>query len=911
MFLDCNLVSRKRIRRKSISLFLIILSHLLVMLKTIFVTVLVSVSSSGLLGQTILPYKNKDLTVETRVTDLLNRMTREEKFWQLFMIPGDLDNAGSGQFKNGLFGFQVSAGNRGDAGGQMLSYNTNESAIALAKKINAIQKFFVEKTRLGIPIIPFDEALHGLVREGATVFPQSIALAATWNTTLMNTVANAIAEETRQRGIRQILSPVVNIATDVRWGRTEETYGEDPFLASVMGVAFVKAFENKNIITTPKHFIANVGDGGRDSYPVHSNERSLEEIYFPPFKACIEKGGSRSIMTAYNSVDGIASSSNCWLLKEKLKKQWGFNGFVISDANAVGGEVVLHHTAKDYPESGQHAISNGLDVIFQTEYKHHQLFMSPFLNGNIDTNRINDAVTRVLRAKFELGLFEDPYVPEQKKTSTPHKQIAKQAALESFVLLKNKNNLLPFSKNIHSIAIIGTDATEARLGGYSGPGNKKVSILEAIKHKAGSKISVSYSPGCGRNNPDYVIIPSSQLKSDTGEGLQAAYFNNVTLSGEPVIKRTDKTIDFRWTLYGPGTGLDADFYSVRWTGKLSATVSGRYKIGLEGNDGFRLFINSKLIVDNWLKQSYRAVLAEYVLEKGKRYDIKIEFYEPKGNATIKLVWNIGVDNSWKKKIDEAVAAAKRSDVVVIAAGIDEGEFQDRAVLSLPGHQEEMINALAATGKPVAVLLVGGSAVTMNNWINNVRAVAAIWYPGEEGGHAIADILFGDHNPGGRLPITFPLHEGQLPLVYNHKPTGRGDDYNNLSGLPLFPFGYGLSYTNFEYSGIKLSSKTIGTGDKVIVSYTIKNTGSREGDEVVQLYIRDMLSSVSRPLMELKGFHRIHLKPGETNIGTFIITPEMLSMLNEKLERVVEPGEFKIMIGASSTDIRLRETLQVK
>ena len=875
----------------------------------IYLTLLSVITCVTVAAQTVLPYRNKNLAVETRVRDLLNRMTPEEKFWQLFMIPGDLDNVDTAQYKNGLFGFQVSAGSRGDAGGQMLKYNTNESAAALAKKINAIQKYFVEKTRLGIPIIPFDEALHGLVRDGATVFPQSIALAATWDTTLMNDVANAIAEETRQRGIRQILSPVVNIAADVRWGRTEETYGEDPFLASTMGVAFVKAFENKNIITTPKHFVANVGDGGRDSYPIHANERLLEEIYFPPFRACIEKGGSRSVMTAYNSLDGIASSANNWLLQEKLKKQWGFKGFVISDANAVGGELVLHNTARDYAESGQHAINNGLDVIFQTDYGHHRLFIPAFLDGSIDSNRLNDAVARVLKAKFELGLFEIPYVPEQETKGNSHKQIAKQAALESFVLLKNTNNILPFSKDIQSIAVIGVDAKEARLGGYSGPGNNKVSILQGIKEKAGNKINVSYSPGCGRNEQDNVIIPTSQLNN--GEGLQATYFNNITLSGDPVIQRVDKMIDFRWTLYGPGAGLDADFYSVRWSGKLIAPSSGKYKIGLEGNDGFRLFINNKLVIDNWQKRSYRKILTDHVFEKGKSYDIKVEFYEPKGNATIKLLWNISADNNWKKKIDEAVAIAKRSDVVVIAAGIDEGEFQDRALLSLPGHQEEMINAIAATGRPVVVLLVGGSAVTMSKWINNVFAVASVWYPGEEGGYAIVDILFGNHNPAGRLPITFPLHEGQLPLVYNHKPTGRGDDYNNLSGLPLFPFGYGLSYTSFEYSEIKLSSKTITTKDPVHVSYKIKNTGGRAGDEVVQLYIRDMLSSVSRPVMELKGFHRVHLKAGETRTGTFTITPEMLTMLNEKFESVVEPGEFKIMIGASSTDIRLREILQVK
>jgi beta-glucosidase len=866
------------------------------------------------LSQTMPLYKDKSQPLEKRVQDLLNRMTPEEKFWQLFMIPGDLDKADSTQYKKGIFGFQVSAVTKGDAGGQMLNYGTNENSIALAKKINAIQKYFIERTRLGIPIIPFDEALHGLVREGATVFPQAIGLSATWNTALMNKVANTIGDEAKQRGIRQVLSPVINIASDVRWGRTEETYGEDPFLTSAMGVSFVSAFEKKGIITTPKHFIANVGDGGRDSYPIHINERLLEEIYFAPFKACFEKGGSRSVMTSYNSLDGVACSANSWLLQEKLKKQWGFNGFVISDANAVGGEVVLHNTAKDYAASGQHAINNGLDVIFQTEFKHHKLFMSPFFDGSIDSNRLNNAVARVLKAKFELGLFDNPYVPEVKEnqqTQQEHKAIAKQAALESIVLLKNEKKVLPFNKKIPSVAVIGVDATEARLGGYSGPGNNKVSILQGLKEKAGSSVKVMYAPGCGRTTDEYAVIPSKYLNSNGEKGLQGEYFNNINLSGEASIRRTDKSINFHWTLYAPDPVLNVDFYSVRWTGKVTAPKTGNYKIGLEGNDGYRLYINKKLIVDNWIKQTYSTKLANYSFEKNKSYDIRVEFFEPNGNATIKLVWNVDIPNDWKKKIQEAVAVAKQSDVAVIAVGITEGEFQDRAMLSLPGHQEELITAVAATGKPVVVLLVGGSAVTMNNWIDKVPAIVEVWYPGEEGGHAIADVFFGDYNPAGRLPITFPAHEAQLPLVYNHKPTGRGDDYNNLLGLSLFPFGYGLSYTSFEYSDIKFGKNNISKTDSTTVSFTIKNTGARDGDEVVQLYIRDLLSSIARPVMELKGFQRVHLKAGESKEVLFSITPELLSMLNLKLEEVVEPGDFRIMIGASSRDIRLKETLTVK
>ena len=860
-------------------------------------------------------YKNASLPIDVRVKDLLSRMTPEEKFWQLFMIPGDLDNADSLQYKNGIFGFQVSASSKNDAGGQMLNYSTTENALVLTKKINAIQKYFVEHTRLGIPIIAFDEALHGLVREGATTFPQSIALAATWDTLLMHEVATAIATETKMRGIRQVLSPVINIASDVRWGRTEETFGEDPFLTSAMAVSFVSAFEKMGIITTPKHFIANVGDGGRDSYPIHFNERQLDEIYFPPFEDCITRGGSRSIMTAYNTLDGISSSSNAWLLQKKLKGDWQFKGFVISDANAVGGDIVLHHTARNYAEAGMNAINNGLDVIFQTDYRHHQLFIPAFLDGRIDSNRINDAVSRVLRAKFELGLFEQPYVPEQnvhQPSIASLKDLARRTSRESIVLLKNDKNVLPISKTVRTIALIGAEAKAARLGGYSGPGNNKVSILQGISERAGKNMKVLYAEGANVFSNDWMVIPSTYLRTaNKEEGLDATFFNNINLNGMPTVSRVDKQINFLWTLSSPDRKIAKDFYSARWTGTVHAPKTGTFKIGLDGNDGFRLYLNNKLVIDKWSKQTYSTVLIDYYLEKDKDYDIKIEFFEPVGNAHLKLIWSVDVPDNWKKKIDSAVLIAKRSDIAFVVVGIHEGEFQDRAMLSLPGHQEELIHAIANTGKPVIVILVGGSAITMNNWLQKVNGVIDVWYPGEEGGHAIADVLFGYYNPAGRLPITFPIHEAQLPLVYNHKPTGRGDDYYNLSGLPLFPFGYGLSYTNFEYSNLRLSNDSISSKQSATVSCTIRNAGSVAGDEVVQLYIHDVLASVSRPVMELKGFERIHLNSGETKEIRFAITPEALSMLNKNLEKVVEPGDFRIMIGASSRDIRLKTNLKVQ
>jgi beta-glucosidase len=888
-------------------------------MKSYFFIVIAGVFIAKASAQSVLPYKDSTLSIEVRVNDLLQRMTPEEKFWQLFMIPGDLDHAKPGQYNHGIFGLQVSAvGNDANAAQQMLHYGTKENAASLAKKINAIQKYFVDSSRLGIPIIAFDEALHGLVRADATSFPQAIALAATWDTSLMAKVATTIATQTKMRGIRQVLSPVINIASDVRWGRTEETYGEDPFLTSAMGVAFMSAFEKMNIITTPKHFIANVGEGGRDSYPIHFNERWLDEIYFPPFVAAFKKAGARSVMTAYNSLDGTPCSSNKWLLTDILKKKWGFEGFVISDASAVGGAEVLHHTAKNYPESGKQAINAGLDVIFQTDYNHYKLFIPPFLDGSIDSAIINDAVKRVLRAKFELRLFEKPYVPETNLENAhqqaAYKSLARKAAVESIVLLKNEKGVLPLKGNVKSIAVIGPDAVEGRLGGYSGPGNGKINILDGIKKRAGANIQVMYAAGCGRSTEEWVPVPGQYLSNNDNEvyknGLKAEYFNNIDLNGKPVLTRIDDSIDFSWTLYSPGRPVNHDFYSAKWTGFLKAPESGTFKIGLDGDDGYRLYLNDQLIIDNWQKQTYSTKLADFYFQKDKVYKIRVEFFEPAGNGHIKLIWNIGVPNDWKKEIKEAVAVASKASVAVIVTGIKEGEFQDRAILSLPGHQEELIRQIAAGGKPVIVILTGGSAITMSNWFSKVDGVLNVWYPGEEGGNAVAEILFGDENPAGRLPITYPISEGQLPLFYNHEPTGRGDDYNDLSGLPLFPFGFGLSYTKFDYSNLHFDKNDIGKNDSTTIRFTLKNTGSMQGDEVVELYIRDLLSSVVRPVMELKGFQRVHLLPDEEKEITFSITPDLLGMLNADMKTVIEPGDFRIMIGASSRDIRLKQTLTV-
>ncbi|KQR66896.1 glycoside hydrolase family 3 N-terminal domain-containing protein [Pedobacter sp. Leaf176] len=859
-------------------------------------------------------YKNSKISVDDRIKDLLSRMTPEEKFWQLFMVPGDVNGINNGQYKNGVFGLQISAqsGGAGEAQ-QMLSYNTTENAFTLAKKVNQLQRYFVKETRLGIPMLVFDEALHGLVRQGATAFPQSIGLAASFDTLMMAEIGKSIAKEAKIRGIRDVLAPVINIADDVRWGRTEETYGEDSYLTTVMGHAFMNAIERENVVVTPKHFIANVGDGGRDSYPIEKNERFLEEIHFPAFKDAVERAKIRSVMTSYNSVDGTPATSNYWLLTDVLKKKWGFKGFVISDAGAVGGANVLHNTANNYKESTVQALNGGLDVIFQVEYEHYKLFIPPFLDGSIPQERIDDAVSRVLRAKFELGLFENPYVSEADAkaslTDFSNKKLVKKAALESFVLLKNNKQILPL-KRPSNILVLGEDATEARLGGYSGTGKGNISILDGIKTSAKNSI-VNYTQGSFRNTKNYVVIDSSFLSSNNKKGLSGAYFNSIDLSGKPVLNRIDKQLDFMWTLYSPNEKLTTDNYSVRWEGDVKIPKSGTYKIGLEGNDGYRLFINDKLLVDQWDKSSYHARLVDFDFEANKSYPIKIEFREPKGNAHIKLIWNYAVEDKTVLEIEKAKELAKKADVIVIAAGIKEGEFLDRAMLNLPGNQEYLIKEMAKTGKPVVVLLVGGSAINMQNWIEDVPAILNVWYPGEAGGTAVAETLFGDSNPSGKLPITYPVNEAQLPLVYNHKPTGRGDDYNNLSGEALFPFGYGLSYTSYRYSDLRLEKNKIKVGEKLVLRFKLKNDGKYDGTEAVQLYVRDILASVSQPVLALKNFKRIYLKAGEEKEVLFELTPEAFMMLNKDLVWVIEPGDFRIMIGSSSKDLQLKANLTIE
>jgi beta-glucosidase len=689
----------------------------------------------------------------------------------------------------------------------------------------------------------------------------------------------------------------------------EETYGEDPTLSSAMARAFVTSFERAGVVATAKHFVANVGEGGHDSYPIDWDRRRLEETFFPPFRTAVQDAHARSVMTAYNSVGGVPATQNPWLLTDLLKRDWGFPGFVISDAAATGGAVVLHHTEPNTPQAAADAWKAGLDVVFQSTYPQHRPYLDAVRRGLISPTVLDSAVARVLRVKFDLGLFDHPYADPDAAAAAngaaAHTDLAREAARAAIVLLQNDRRRLPLSGTLTRVAVIGGDAVEARLGGYSGPGVERVSILDGIREHIGNRAVVRYAPGPGRFAITHTLVPDEALS-----GLRGEYFANPRLAGAPRLARADSTVDFHWTFNAPGPGIAQDWFSVRWTGRLTVGAQGARRIGIEGNDGYRLYLDDSLVMDNWGKRSFGARLVPASLAPRSTHVIRLEYFETAANARVKLVWDAGIETDWRAQVDSAVAVARQSDVAIVVVGIEEGEFRDRAFLGLPGHQEALIRAVAATGTPVVVVLVGGSAVTMP-WLDQVDAVLDAWYPGDEGGRAVADVLFGAADPGGRLPITFPMAEGQLPLVYNHLPTGRGDDYLDLTGAPLFPFGYGLSYTTFEYTGLVIEPAEIGPAGVATVRCRVKNTGERAGDEVVQLYVRDVLASVARPVLALQGFARVHLDPGEEREVSFRLGPEQLRLFGQGGRWVVEPGGFLVLVGRSSVDIRLRGSLTVR
>ena len=638
-----------------------------------------------------------------------------------------------------------------------------------------------------------------------------------------------------------------------------------------------------------------MGDGGRDSYPIHLDDKALNEIHYPPFLACFN-AGARGVMASYNSLNGVPCSMNANLLQHTLKENWKFNGIVISDAGAVGGANVLHNTSPDYPTSGKQAIENGMDVIFQTSIHHDKLFSSPFLKNEVRQSALDSAVARVLRVKFELGLFENPYAEITQVDLKEQAELALKAAEESMVLLKNENNVLPLSSKYKRILVVGEDATDCRLGGYSGSGYSLVSVFDGMKAHYEGDVGIEYARGSSRSIEEEEILPEGNLSE-----IQARYFSELNFQGVEVLKKWKGVLDFYYTFYSPDEQIQKEKFSAKFETVFTPSDNKWEAIGLKGNDGFRMYVNNELVIDQWEKVSFHSVLHSMKLEKGKSYNLRIEFRETFGNAQLALVGKR--KNAEAEEIQRAVSMSKKADAIVVVAGIEEGEFQDRSKLTLSGNQEELILQLAKTGKPIVVVLVGGSAIVMERWLNEVDGVVMLWYAGEQQGAALANVLSGKVNPSGKLPITFPMNEGQLPLSYWHEPTGRGDDYIDGTGRPRFPFGYGLSYTTFSLSDLNANEIGEGKNTSMEVSLKIKNTGKVAGSQVVQMYVQRPNSQRVEAVQKLKGFQKVFLQPNEEKEIIFHVGQQELQEYMVNGEWQFNSGKYRIMFGSSSREIQ--------
>ena len=765
--------------------------------------------------------------------------------------------------------------------------------------------------RWGIPALIMCEMLHGYLGKGATAFPMNIGLGATWDIELMKKIGKVIGTEGRAHGVHYGLGPVLGIAREPRWGRVAETFGEDTYLAGEIGTAMILGIQgdtlssNSSMIAEPKHFaVHSVPQAGGNSSPILVGERTAREDFLPVFEKAFKKGGALGTMVAYTELDGIPCAANKWLLTDVLRKEWGFKGIAISDLGAIKYVQTTHYVADSPKETIRQAITAGMDMQFYDfSYEFWQNSIIELVKEHkIPMSDIDRAAGGVLRLKFILGLFEDPYTQQslidERFHSKEHQNIVLEAGRKSIVLLKNQNNILPLKKNIKTIAVIGPNGDASRLGGYSVRGKKGMTVLQGIKQVVEPGVKVLYEEGV----PLIVkgqVIPSKYLFTldEKENGLKGEYFNNTKLEGRPVLTRIDKQLEFDWP-WSPGDNVNDDQFSIRWTGFLKPGESFEGWIGLSSDDGIRMWIDDQLIIDHW-QAGTNITTTSMRFKAGKKYKIRIEMWEGGWGARAHLRWNLK-----KVNFQPAVDLAKRSDIAIVVLGESRElveENRDVATLDLHGRQEDLIKAIQKTGTPVVCVLLNGRPLSIN-WIDeNIPGVVEAWFPGEAGGKAVADVLFGNYNPAGRLPITVPRSVGQLPIYYNQKPSAI-HRYVSEKNTPLYPFGFGLSYTKFSYSNLRVDKKTIKPDDKIQVSVDVKNIGKREGEEVVQLYINDVYSSVTTPRKTLKGFKRVMISKGETKTISFELTPEELAIWNREMKRVVEPGSFEVMVGGNSVEL---------
>jgi beta-glucosidase len=828
--------------------------------------------------------------------------------------------------------------------------------MTLAEKVAQMIDAAPAIPRLGVPAYGWwNEALHGVARAGlATSFPQAIGLAATWDDSLIFAMATVIGIEARakhhdfaRRGERSryqgltFWSPNINLFRDPRWGRGQETYGEDPFLTARLAVPFIRGLQGDHprwlrTIATVKHYAVHSGpEPERHSFDAVVSERDLRESYLPHFAASIREGGAYSLMCAYNRVYGAPACGSNLLLDSILRGAWRFPGYVVSDCGAIDDMYLRHRVVGTAAAAAALGVRSGTDLDCGRVYPN---LVAAVRQGLISEAQIDTSVTRLFLARFRLGLFDPPdsvpyaQTPLSALDQPAHRALALRAARQSIVLLRNQGDLLPLPRDLGTIAVIGPNADDWRtlLGNYLGIPADPVTPLRGIREAVAPRTRVLYARGADLADgfPALDQVPSTALVTARGRpGLDVAYFAGRASTGEPVTRAVDSAIAIHWH-HGAPAGLAGDSFAVRWTATLRPPVTGTYRLGLMGTMRFRLYLGDSLVLrseyqwrDDEFPDPRLRQTAPLTLAAGRSYRLRVEAEESYGDADLQLVWARPIDGLEA----EAVRAARQADVVVLFLGLTprlEGEEMeveiagfrggDRTSLDLPDAQQRLLERIVALGKPTVLVLLSGSAVAITWAEQHVPAIILAWYPGQAGGTAIADVLFGDYNPAGRLPVTFYRSAADLPPFADYAMAGR--TYRFFTGAPLYPFGYGLSFTSFRYANLRTSADTAGAAgaaDTITVSFDLTNVGTRAGEEVAQLYVRYPRSAMPRPQRDLRGFRRVRLEPGETRTVTLRLPIDYFSYWDVDADRwTVEPGPVQLQVGSSSADIRLERTIVV-
>lgn len=821
--------------------------------------------------------------------------------------------------------------------------------MTLSEKVSQMRYDAPAIERLGIPAYNWwNECLHGVARAGeATVFPQAIGMGATFDKSLMFEIGTVISDEARakhhrfieenKRGIYQGLTfwtPNINIFRDPRWGRGQETYGEDPYLTGRMGVNFIKGLQGDDpkylkVVATAKHFAVHSGpEKSRHEDNYHTSNKDLKETYLPAFEAAIKEANVQSVMCAYNRYRDEACCGSNLLLNDILRKEWGFDGYVVSDCWAINDfwEPNRHGLSKDAVEASALAVSRGTDLNCGSVFDPN--LNEAVLQGMVDEEKVNLALSRLMEARFKLGMF-DPNemvswskIPYEVVCSDKHYKLSEKTAKESIVLLKNKDKTLPLKKDIASIAVIGpnADSKQVLLGNYHGTPHNSITPLKAIKQKL-PNAKVLYAQGCdiAQGWPLLQLIPSSVLKNGNNNGLKGEYYDNQKWEGTPKFTRNDSVVDFVWMPNKPIDDLVTDEFSVKWTGQLIPKESGKYRIGLKASSGGKLFVNDSLRVDFSNDHEPKTEYYDVDLQEGKANDIRIEFFNYHTDPQAQLLWaKLNED-----LLSPAIEIAKKSDVIVLCMGLSpdiEGEEMsvilegfdkgDRSDISLPKTQLTLMKEINALGKPVVLVLMNGSALAVNWADDHIPAIIESWYPGEFGGNAIADVIFGDYNPAGRLPVTFYKSVEDLPDFKSYDMTNR--TYKYFKGEPLYPFGHGLSYTDFTYSNLVVND--ININENISVAVDVTNSGEISGDEVVQLYISHDNKESLGPKHTLVGFERVNIVPGKTEKVSFTITPKQYASISSDGKIQIDSGSIQVYVGGKQpnlkTDVEATESMKV-